>query len=197
MISVLVVDTQASVRDAFAAMLELKGFCVAATASTVREATNLAWVHHPDVALIDIQSPNGSGFQLIEQLRSSVPQCRCILLSSAQLPGCYCRAQEYGAWAYLSKDTPFDEIVSTIEQVYAGKRFVDPRMACQENHSPLTNRETDVLRMVGRMGTTSEIAKVMHLSPGTINNYISSIMAKLGVSNRVTALVIARDNGWI
>ncbi|MDR0488833.1 MAG: response regulator transcription factor [Propionibacteriaceae bacterium] len=198
MISVLLVESHAAVRDAFATMFNMQeDFTVVATASSVREAINLAWVHQPDIALIDMQLPNDSGFHMIEQLRSSVPHCRCVLLTSNDLQGYRCRAYEYGAWAYLSKELSFADIVGALEQVHDGKRLIDPRVICRENHSPLTNRETDVLRMVARMGTTAEISKVMHLSPGTINNYVSSIMSKLGASNRVQALIIARENGWI
>ena len=196
--SVLLVESHAAVRDAFATMLGLhEGITVVATASSVLEAINLAWIHQPDTALIDMQLPNDSGFRVIEQLRSCVPHCRCILLTSSDLPGYRCRAYEHGAWAYLSKELPFADIIAAIDQVHTGKRLIDPRVACSENHSPLSTRETDVLRMVARMGTTAEISRVMHLSPGTINNYVSSIMSKLGASNRVQALIIARDNGWI
>ncbi|MCL1923543.1 MAG: response regulator transcription factor [Propionibacteriaceae bacterium] len=198
MTSVLLVESHASVRDAFTVMLNRQeNINVAAPASSVREAINLAWVHQPDVALIDMQLPDDAGFHMIEQLRSCVPQCRSILLTGQDLPGYRFRAYEYGAWAYLSKDLPFSDIVQAIEQVHAGKRLIEPQMANQENNSPLTARETDVLRTVARVGTTAEISKVMHLSPGTINNYVSSIMAKLGAANRVQALIIARDNGWI
>jgi len=198
MISILLVESHTAVREAFATALSVQeDITVVATASTVREAINLAWVHQPDVALITVQMPNDSGFDLVEQLRTSVPHCRSIMLTSVDLPGYMRRAYDQGAWAYLTKDLSFAEIVQAIRKVYAGKHLIDPTVADHVNKSPLTPRETDVLRMVDRMGTTSEIAKEMHLSQGTINNYISSILAKLGVSSRVQALNAARNNGWL
>ena len=198
MISILLVEPHAAVREAFAtALCVQEDIMVVATASTVREAINLAWVHQPDVALVTVQMPNDSGFDLVEQLRTSVPHCRTIMLTSLDVPGYMRRAYDQGAWAYLTNDLPFSEIVTSIKKVYAGKHLIDPTVVDQVSKSPLTPRETDVLRMVDRMGTTSEIAKEMHLSQGTINNYISSILAKLGVSSRVQALNAARNNGWL
>jgi len=198
MISVLLVENHAAVREAFATTLcAQEGINVVATAATVREAVNLAWIHQPDVALVAVQMSNDSGFDLVEQLRTSVPHCRTIILSAVDVPGYMRRAYDQGAWAYLTKDQPFAEIVRAIRKVYAGKHLIDPVVADQVNKSPLTTRETEVLRMVDRMGTTSEIAKEMHLSQGTINNYISSILTKLKVSSRVQALITARNNGWL
>ena len=198
MISVLLVESHAAVREAFAAALNLQDdISVVATAATVREAINLAWVHQPDVALVAIQMPNDSGFDLVEQLRVSVPHCRTIILTSVDVPGYMRRAYDQGAWAYLTKDLPLSDIVHAIRMVNAGKHLIDPVVADQVNKSPLTTRETEVLRMVDLMGTTSEIAKEMHLSQGTVNNYISSILTKLRVSSRVQALITARNNGWL
>ena len=197
-ISVLIVESHAAVREAFAAMLDLQDdITVVATASTLREALNLAWVHQPDVVLTDAQMPQGGAFAVAEQLRTSVPQCRSIILTSVDMPGYMYRAYEHGAWAYLSNNLPFAEIVQAIRQVHAGKRLIDPRVADEVGQSPLTNRETEVLQMVARMGTTAEIAKEMHLSCGTVNNYVSSILSKLRATNRVHALIVARDNGWL
>jgi len=198
MISMLLVESHTAVREAFATALCVhEDITVVAGASTVREGINLAWVHQPDVALITIQMPTDSGFDLAEQLRTSVPHCRSIMLTALDLPGYMRRAYDQGAWAYLTTDLPFAEIVNAIRKVHAGKRLIDATMVDHVNKSPLTPRETEVLRTVERMGTTSEIAKEMHLSQGTINNYISSILAKLGVASRVQALIVARNNGWL
>jgi len=198
MISILLTESHTAVREAFATALNSQeDLSVVAMASTMREAVNLAWVHHPDVALVDAQLPNNSGFDLVEQLKCSVPQCRSIMLTSVDVPGQMRLAYEKGAWAYLTKDIPFAGIVCFIKQVYAGKRLIDPKLVDQVDGSPLSTRETEVLRMVSRMGTTAEIAKEMHLSCGTVNNYVSSILTKLGVTSRVQALIIARKNGWL
>jgi len=197
-ISVLVAEKHAAVREAFAAILDShEDVAVVATASSVREAINLAWIHQPDAALIDAQLPDDGGFHLVEQLSNSVPRCRSIMLTTVDMPCHVRRAYEQGAWAYLSKDLPFADIVHSLKDVHAGKHLIDLKTVGQVNQSPLTSRETDVLRMVARMGSTSEMAKEMHLSQGTINNYVSSILAKLGAANRVQALIIARENGWL
>ena len=119
------------------------------------------------------------------------------MLTSVDMPDYLRRAYEHGAWAYLSKDIPFCDLVTSIKTVQSGKHLIDPKMVSAVDQTPLTNRETDVLRMVARMGSTAEISKEMHLSQGTINNYVSSILAKLGASNRVQALIIARNQGWL
>jgi len=198
MISILLVESLTAVRDAFATALCCEeGITVVATAATVREAVNLAWVHQPDVALIDVEMPKNSAFDLVEQLRASVPHCRPVMLTSLDAPGHMRKAYDQGAWAYLTEDQPFAEIVHAIRMVDSGKHLIDPIAADDANKTPLTPRETDVLRTVARMGTTAEIAKEMHLSPGTVNNYISSILTKMGVDSRVQALVTARNNGWL
>jgi len=198
MVSVLVAETHAAVREAFASLLNLQDdMHVVASTGSVREGINLAWVHQPDVALVDVQLPHESGFDMVEQLRGSVPLCRCVMLTSVDMPGYMRRAYENGAWAYLTKDVSFTQIVCTIRQVHSGMHLINPKVAAHVDQSPLTHRETEVLRAVGSMGTTAEIAKEMHLSQGTVNNYVSSILTKLGVSSRVQALIIARKNGWV
>ena len=198
MISILLVESRTAVRDAFAtALCDEDGITVVAMASTVREATNLAWVHQPDVALIDAEMPKDSAFDLVEQLRTSVPHCRSIILTSVDASCNMKKAYDQGAWAYLTDDVPFTEIVHAIRMVDSGKHLIDPVAADRANKTPLTPRETEVLRMVARMGTTADIAKEMHLSRGTVNNYISSILKKMGVGSRVQALVTARNNGWL
>jgi len=198
MISILLVESHTAVREAFAIALSAQeGIHVVATASTTREAVNLAWVHQPAITIVSMQAHNDSGFRLVEQLRISVPHCRTIMLAPDYVPGYMRRAYDQGVWAYLSENLSLAEIVHDIRMVDAGKHLIDPNMADHVVKSPLTPRETDVLRMVYSMGTTSEIAKHMHLSQGTINNYISSILAKLGVSSRVQALIVAWNNGWL
>ena len=198
MISLLIVEKHTAVREAFTVMLERHGnLSVVATASSIREAINLAWVHQPDIALVDAQLPNGDGCRLIEQLSQSVPHCRSIMVTSLEMPNQVRRAYESRAWAYISKNLPFAEIVHSIKLVHSGRNLIDPKLVSEVDQSPLTHRETDVLRMVARMGSTAEMAKEMHLSQGTINNYVSSILSKLRVSNRVQALMIAREKGWL
>ncbi|MCL2737095.1 MAG: response regulator transcription factor [Propionibacteriaceae bacterium] len=198
MITVLVAEGHTAVREAFASTLNLHDdVTVVATAATIREGINLAWVHQPDAALIDVQLPNETGFAMVQQLCASVPLCRSIMLTSVDVPGHLRRAYDNGAWAYLTKDSPFADIVAAIKDVHSGRHLIDPKLVDQVDQSPLSVRETEVLRMVGRMGTTAQVAQAMHLSQGTVNNYISSILAKMHVASRVQALITARQNGWV
>jgi len=196
-ISVLIVESHAAVRDAFGAVLDLHDdIAVVALASTGREAVNLAWLHEPDVALVNTRLADGSGFGVVEQLRAAVPGARCIMLTSRERPGYINRAYEEGAWAFLTMTVPFAEIVTAIHDVHAGRRLLHPRLG-HHGHSPLSGRETAILQVAAKMSSTAEIATELHLSQGTINNYISAILAKLGATNRTQAVMIAQANGWL
>jgi two-component system response regulator DesR len=198
LISVLIADNQTAVREAFAAILNLQeGIKVVATASTAREAVNLAWLHQPDVVLVDVDMADGNGFAVVEQLNDSVPISRSIMLSAVDRPGYVSRAVELGTWALLTKTIPFAEIIHSIREVHAGKRLIGPNSMDEDGQSPLSARETEVLRVAARVGSTVDIAQEMHLSQGTVNNYISSILAKLGAASRIQAVVLAQDNGWL
>ena len=198
MTSILIAEDQAAVREAFAAMLNMQeNMHVVAVASTGREAVNLAWLHQPQVALIDVQMPDGSGFCVIEQLRSTVPNCRCVMLATYDRPGYVSRAYEQGAWAFLTKTLPFTDIIHAIREVDAGKRLIGPKLVNAAQQSPLSARETEILQAAARAGSTADIANELHLTQGTINNYVSSILAKLGAGNRIQAVMIAQKNGWL
>ena len=197
-VNVLVLEDQQSVRDAFTTMLDMQdNINVVATAATVREAVNLAWVHQPEVALIDVQLPDGDGFTVVDQLRTAVSHCRCIILTAFDMPGYLSRAYDLGAWAFICKTMPFADIISTIRQVAGGRRLLNPRAVSDDNYSVLTPRETEILQVATHVCTTAEIASELHLSQGTVNNYISSILAKLGAGNRAQAIQIAQKNGWL
>ena len=197
-VSVLVLEDQRSVRDAFTTMLNLQdNIMVVATAATAREAVNLTWVHQPDVALVDVQLPDGDGFSVVEQLRTAVPDCRCIILTAFDMPGYQTRAYGQGAWAFISKTVPFTDIIASIRMVALGHRLLGPEVAPDSTHSVLTSRETEILQVATRACTAAEIANELHLSQGTVNNYISSILAKLGAGNRAQAILIAQKNGWL
>ncbi|MCL2483109.1 MAG: response regulator transcription factor [Propionibacteriaceae bacterium] len=198
MISLLLAEHYAAVREAFATILDLQDdITVVATAATVREGVNLAWLHQPHTALVDVRMPPDTGFSMLEQLHTAAPNCRSIMLASADVPNHLRQAFEHGAWAYVTTNAPFSDIVDVIKDVHAGKKLINPDVIHQGRLSPLSMRETQVLRVVGRVGTTAEVSKEMNLSRGTINNYMSSILCKLGVTGRVQAVNLARHNGWL
>ena len=198
MTSILIAEDQTAVREAFAAMINLQeDMQVVVHTSTVREAVHYARVHQPEVALIDVQLPDGSGFCVVEQLRNTLPSCRCIMLATHDRPGYVARAYELGAWAFLTKGLPFARIVEAIREVDGGKRMIGPKLVNAGQQSPLSARETEILQAAARMGSTADIANELHLTQGTINNYVSSILAKLGAGNRIQAVMIAQKNGWL
>jgi two-component system response regulator DesR len=197
-ISVLVANERASIREAFAAALDLQeDLSVVATAASGREAVNLAWLHQPDTALVGVEMPDNAGFVAIKQMRAAVPRCRPIAMARTDQP-CYLRqAYEHGALAYLTADMPLADVVHALKSVHTGRHLIDRDQAYAHGQSPLSPRELEVLRAVARLGTTAEIAKTLHLCQGTVNNHISSILAKLGAVNRAQAVVIARENAWL
>ena len=193
----MIAESHSALQEAFATRLALdEDIDVVAVAASAREAVNLAWLHEPDVVLISIRLLGGSGFSVVEQLGTAVPKSRCILLTSADKPGYLGRAYEKGAWALLSITQTFTEIVQAIKKVHCGTRLISPPPDLS-SRSPLTNRETEVLRAATQISTTAAIAKELHLSHGTINNYMSSILAKLGANNRMQAVMIAQSKGWL
>jgi two-component system response regulator DesR len=194
---VIVAESQIAIREAVAHVLNLRAnLKVFASAATCRESINLAWLHQPNIAFIDADMPSESAFSCVESINSSVPNCRTVVIGHTSSPLHVRRAYESKAWAYVHKNQSFDEIARVLESVHSGTRMIDLK-DWQITESPLTGRETEVLQAIAAVGSTSEIAKQMYLSHGTINNYVSSILTKLHATNRVQAIIIAKENGWL
>lgn len=201
MIRILLADDETLVRDALATMLSLQpDIDVVAQAASGDEAVVGIAHHRPDVAVLDLQMPGRDGIEVTEAVAASSPGTRCLIVTSHGRPGYLKRALAAGARGFLPKTTPARVLADVIRQVHAGQRYVDPELsaaAISAGDSPLTPREADVLELADGGAPVEEIAARVHLSPGTVRNYLSSAVAKLGVANRHEAVRTARSNGWI
>lgn len=200
-ITVLLADDETLIRDAVAALLELQeDIDVVAVAGRGDEAVAAALKHRPDVALLDLQMPGLDGIEVAEKLATELPQCRCVIVTSHGRPGYLRRALEVGVRGFLPKTSSALVLANAVRTVHGGGRYVDPELAADAiaaGASPLTARETDVLELASGGAPVEEIASRAHLSPGTVRNYLSAAVAKLGAANRHEAVRIARDRGWL
>ncbi len=200
MIRVLIAEDQAMVLGALAALLDIESdITVVAQARDGQSALALAREHRPDVVLTDIEMPNLGGLELADALRHSDHPPRVIILTTFARPGYLRRALDAGASGYLLKDSPSDELADAIRRVHAGGRAIDPDLAVEAwtDEDPLTDRERQVLRLAADGRSGPEIAQALKLSEGTIRNYLSDAISKVGAKNRVEAARIARTRGWL
>ena len=200
-IRVVLAEDQAMVLGALAALLELEpDIQVVARAANGRDALRAAELHTPDVLVTDIEMPQMTGLELAANLRTNHPNVRTIILTTFARPGYLRRALDAGARGYLLKDRPAKELADAVRRVHRGMRVVDPALAAEAWNAeldPLTDRERQILQRAGDGRSSSEIATELHLSEGTVRNYLSEAIAKLGASNRVDAARIARTKGWL
>ncbi len=162
------------------------------------EAAALA--HRPDVAVLDIDLPGMDGLAAAALLRRSAPHCQVLVLTGLSQPSHLLRALQGKVRGFLPKDAPVDQLAEGIRRVAAGERVLDPALvaaALETGTSPLTDRETDVLRATATGSSVEEMASELYLSSGTVRNYLSNAIAKLGARNRIDAIRVARDAGWL
>jgi two-component system response regulator DesR len=200
-IRVLLAEDQTMLRGALAALLNLESdITVIAQASNGREALKLSQQHSPDVVITDIEMPERSGLELACDLKSIASSPRVIILTTFARPGYLRRALDAGARGYLLKDRPASELAEAVRRVHAGMRAIDPALAAEAwdaEQDPLSERERQILRRAGDGRSSGEIAAELRLSEGTVRNYLSDAISKLGAANRVDAARIARDRGWL
>ena len=200
MIRVLVAEDQAMVLGALSTLIGIESDLeVVATARNGREALELALAHRPDVVVTDIEMPGLSGLELAAELKRRGSAARVVILTTFARPGYLRRALEAGASGYLLKDSPSHQLAEAIRRVHGGTRAVDPELASEawSEDDPLTDRERQVLRLAADGRSGAEIAGELHLSEGTVRNYLSEAVAKLGGRNKVDAARIARQKGWL
>jgi two-component system, NarL family, response regulator DesR len=201
MIRVLLAEDQAMVRGALAALLELEGdIQIAAQVGRADEVVEHALASRPDVALLDIEMPGGDGLQAAASLRQALPTCRVLILTTFGRPGYLRRAMESGAVGFLLKDAPAAQLATAIRRAVAGERIVDPTLASaalSDGNNPLTEREREALAAASHGASVAEIAAALYLSEGTVRNYLSTAIQKLGAQNRVEAAHIAEQKGWL
>jgi two-component system response regulator DesR len=200
-IRILLADDQALVRSALAALLELEDdFDVVAQVGRGDEVVAAARDLHPDVALLDIEMPGLDGLAAAAAVTQEVPACRVIIVTTFGRPGYLRRAMESGALGFVVKDAPAEQLADAIRRVSRGLRVVDPGLAAATlagGVSPLTGRERDVLVAARDGATVADIAGRLFLSEGTVRNYLSAAIAKTGVRNRVEAVRVADERGWL
>lgn len=200
MITLLLADDEDLIRGALAALLELEpDLRVVAQAATSAAAVELALAHRPQVAVLDLEMPPGDGLQAATGIRSALG-IPVILVTRHSRPAVLRRALAAGVSGFVPKTTPAGRLAEIIRDVHAGRRYVDSDIAASaltEDACPLTARELDVLRAARAGAAVTEIASAVHLAPGTVRNYLSSAMTKLGVSTRHAAAHTAWEQGWI
>ncbi len=201
MIRVLLAEDQAMVRGALAALLALEGDIeIVAEVARGDEVLSAALTTHPDVALLDIEMPGGSGLDAAALLHAQVPECRVLILTTFGRPGYLRRAMESGVVGFLVKDAPAAQLAGAIRRAMAGERVVDPTLALgalSEGENPLTERERTVLAVAAGGASIAEIADQLALSEGTVRNYLSVAIQKLGAHNRIEAARMAEQKGWL
>ncbi|TDD01377.1 response regulator transcription factor [Nonomuraea deserti] len=195
---VLLADDEHLVRGAIAALLDLEdGIEVVAQVGRGDEILPAVAEHRPDVAVLDIEMPGMDGLSAAEQISS---QCKIVILTSLGRPGYLRRAMAAGVSGFLGKDASAEELAMAIRKVQAGGRYLDAELAAAAmaaGDSPLTERERDALRLAGDGATISRIAGELHLTEGTVRNYLSSAMTKLNAQNRLEAIRTAQRMGWL
>ncbi|MDE2233975.1 MAG: response regulator transcription factor [Gammaproteobacteria bacterium] len=200
MIKVLIAEDQGMLLGALAAMLELEeDLSVVARASNGKEALKLAAEFNPDVVVTDIEMPAMTGLELAAALKDKNPATRVIIVTTFARPGYLRRALDAGVKGYLLKDAPAEQLANAIRKVHQGGKVIAPELATEawDTEDPLNERERQVLRLAGDGLTSADIAKQLFLSEGTVRNYLSEAIGKLGAGNRIEAARIARQKGWL
>lgn len=201
MIKLLLADDQALVRGAMAALLDMESdLKVVAEVGRGDEVVAAVRDHDVDVALLDVEMPGLDGVAAARELHRLVPSCRVLMVTTFGRAGYLRQAMAAGAGGFIVKDTPARQLADAVRRVHQGLRVVDPALAAQslaQGDSPLTERETDVLRAARDGGTVADIARELHLSEGTVRNHLSSAIGKTGARTRAEAVRLAVDNGWL
>jgi two-component system response regulator DesR len=200
-IRLLLADDQALVRGALAALLSLEpDLEVVAEVGRGDEVVPAARRTRPDVALLDVEMPGLDGIAAAAALRAALPACRVLMVTTFGRPGYLRRAMGAGASGFVVKDTPARQLADAVRRVFAGLRVVDPTLAAEtlvSGDSPLTPRETDVLRAARDGGTVADIAASLGLSEGTVRNHLSAAIGKTGARTRAEAVRLADERGWL
>jgi two-component system response regulator DesR len=200
-IRILLADDQHLVRGALAALLSLEDDLeVVGEVGRGDEVLQRVRDLRPDVVLLDVEMPGLDGLAAASVLATEAPETRVLIVTTFGRPGFLRRAMESGALGFVVKDAPAEQLADAVRRVSRGERVVDPALAAQtlaEGTSPLTGRERDVLTAARDGATVADIAAKLVLSEGTVRNYLSSAISKTGARNRVEALRIADERGWL
>ncbi|GEL20003.1 response regulator transcription factor [Pseudonocardia asaccharolytica] len=200
-IRLVLADDESLTRGAVGALLGLEpDLRVVAEVATGHDAVDAIREHRPDIAVLDVEMPGCDGAEVTHWVAEHQPDTRCIILTRHARPGVLRRALAAGAAGFVTKSAPAAVLADVVRRVHGGGRYVDPDLALAAlttEDCPLTDRELEVLRNVDDAATASDIARRIHLSPGTVRNYLSSAIQKLGAGNRSEAVRWAQDRGWL
>ena len=200
MIRVVIAEDQQLVLDALAALLTLEGdFAVVGKAVDGTSALELVKREAPDILVTDIEMPGLTGLELATKVGKLPIHTRVVIVTTFARPGYLRRAMAAGAAGYLLKDAPAAQLADGLRRVHRGGRAIDPELAVDAwgENDPLTDRERQVLRLAGEGRSSAEIGTALALSDGTVRNYLSEAIGKLGVGNRIEAARLAREKGWL
>jgi two-component system response regulator DesR len=200
-VRVLLAEDQSMVREALAALLSLEGDIeVVAQVSRGDEVLQAVLEHRVQVAVLDIEMPGMTGIEAAALVKRQSPATKVVIATTFGRPGYLRRAMEAGADAFLVKDAPAAELAQAVRRVLRGERVIDPTLAAAalaEGANPLTGREQDVLSAAADGAVNAEIARRLHLSEGTVRNYLSMAIQKTGARNRAEAVRVAKEKGWL
>ncbi|MEC0230455.1 response regulator transcription factor [Paenibacillus alba] len=197
MIRIVIAEDQRMLLGALASLLDLEeDMQVVGKASTGEDAVKLVQQHKPDICVMDIEMPIMNGLDAAEELKGL--GCKVIILTTFARYGYFERAVKAGANGYLLKDSPSEELATSIRSVMAGRRIYASELVDEtyNEENPLTEREKEVLNLIADGKNTKEIADHMYITRGTVRNYISVILDKLNVSNRIEAIMRFKEKGW-
>ncbi|MFF4246508.1 DNA-binding response regulator [Streptomyces sp. NPDC001822] len=200
-VRILLAEDVHMIRGALVALLQLEpDLHVVAAVDRGDTIVPTALVSKPDVAVIDVDLPGIDGLTAAAELHEQLPSCRTLILTSLGRPGTLRRALSAHVSGFLLKDSPPDQLALAVRSVATGRRVVDPQLALtawDSPENPLSPRELEVLRLAARGADAAEIAGCLYLSKGTVRNYLTAIVGKLGARNRIDAIRIAEDAGWL
>lgn len=201
MTTLLIADDQTMVREALAALLGMEpDFEVIAQCARGDEVLPAVRHRSPEVALLDVDMPGLDGLEVAALLAEEFPQVRVVIVTTYGRPGWVKRALDAGVSGFMVKDAPVDRLAEGIRRVMAGLQVIDPELVVESTvhgRSPLTERETEVLRAAADGGSVGEVASALFISSGTVRNRLSAGIGKTAARNRADAVRIARDNGWL
>ncbi|MHA6252874.1 response regulator transcription factor [Oceanobacillus sp. CAU 1775] len=197
MIRIVLAEDQSLLLGALGSLLDLEeDMEVVGKAKNGEEAIQLVRLHQPDICIMDIEMPIKTGLDAAEELKEDA--CKIIILTTFARPGYFDRARQANVSGYLLKDSPSEELARSIRSIMAGRKVYAPELVDMafEESNPLTAREIEVIKLIAEGKKTKEIAQELYLSNGTVRNYVSAILVKLDVSNRIEAITRFEEKGW-
>ncbi|MGW7209368.1 response regulator transcription factor [Streptomyces sp. NPDC054837] len=201
MIRLLLADDEDLLRGALVALLSLEDdLTVVAEAATSTDAVRLTLEHRPDIAVLDLEMPPTDGLRAAEEIRAARQDTHVVIVTRHARPAVLRRALAAGVRGFVPKTTPAARLAEILRDIAAGRRYVDPDIAASaltEDDCPLSERELEVLRAARTGASVAEIAAQVHLAQGTVRNYLSAAMSKLGATTRHAAAHHAWQQGWI